>query len=136
MKQKWSNKWTGSKQSRKQRKYKENAPLHIRRKFMSANLSPPLRKRYKKRSLPVRKGDEVRVMTGSLKGKKGKVERVDLKKGKVYIESVKMKKPDGSEIHKPVRPSNLQITDPDLDDKMRLKKLERKKEKTKKEKAK
>ncbi|MCW1309534.1 MAG: 60S ribosomal protein L26, partial [Candidatus Nanoarchaeia archaeon] len=35
----WSKKWKSSKKPSKQRKYRYNAPLHIRRKFLSVNLS-------------------------------------------------------------------------------------------------
>jgi len=42
MKQKFSTTWKASKQPRKQRKYSANAPLHIKRKMLSANLSKTL----------------------------------------------------------------------------------------------
>ena len=50
MKKKYSNSWKGSKQPRKQRKYRANAPLHTRHKMASANLSKELRKKYSKRN--------------------------------------------------------------------------------------
>ena len=59
MKRKFSNSWISSKQVRKQRKYRYNAPLHRKRRFLSAPLSKELRKDYGKRSLVVKKGDEV-----------------------------------------------------------------------------
>ncbi len=62
MKKKFSDKWKASKLPRKQRKYLANAPLHIKRKFLSANLSKELRKKHGKRSIPIRKGDTVRIM--------------------------------------------------------------------------
>lgn len=125
---KWSNKWVSSKQPRKQRKYRHQAPLHTRQKFVSAHLSEVLRKRFGKRSLPVRKGDEVRVMRGSDKGFKGKVERVNLKQGRIYIDGLNLKKVDGSEVLKAVNPSNVTITDPRMDDKRRQAIVERSKE--------
>jgi large subunit ribosomal protein L24 len=125
MKKEWSRKWAASKQPRKQRKFRINAPVHTRRKFISAHLSPVLRKRYNRRSMGVRKGDEVMVMTGSMKGKKGLVERVDLKKSKVYIDNIKIKKSDGSEIMRAIEPSNIMITVMKVDDKKRGKALER-----------
>ena len=121
MKKEWSGRWSSSVQPRKQRKFRANAPLHVLRRFISSSLSPALRERYKRRSMPVRTGDEVRVMRGSKKNLKGLVERVDLKAGKIYIDSMKTKKTDGSEIHTPIDPSNIQITVLNLDDKMRLK---------------
>ncbi|RLJ08138.1 MAG: 50S ribosomal protein L24 [Candidatus Aenigmatarchaeota archaeon] len=126
MKKEWSSKWKSSKQPRKQRKYRYRAPLHIRRKFVSANLSPELRKKYGKRSVPIRKGDEVVVKRGDFKGVRGKVERVDLKSCRVWIDSVKVKKADGSEVLRPIDPSNLQIVSLNLDDKKRVEVLARK----------
>ena len=50
MKRKFSKSWKSSKQPRKQRKYSANAPLHLKRKLLSVNLSKELRKKYGKRS--------------------------------------------------------------------------------------
>ena len=49
MKKDFSKSWKSSRQPRKQRKYVFNAPLHIRHKLVSANLSKELRKKYGKR---------------------------------------------------------------------------------------
>ncbi len=125
MKKEWSNKWVSSKQPRKQRKYRHNAPMHVRQKFVSAHLSEVLRKRFGKRSLTLRKGDEIKVMRGKDKGFKGKVERIDLKTSKIYIEGLNVKKVDGSEVLKPVNPSNLLIMESKMEDKMRQMIIER-----------
>jgi len=119
MKKSWSSKWKGSSQRRKQRKYRHNAPLHVKHKFMGSNLSPELRKRFGKRSMPVRKGDEVEIMRGNSKGVKGTVERVSLKSCAVYLEGLNVKKVDGSEVLKPVQPSNMRILSMNMDDKAR-----------------
>ena len=55
MKKTHSTKWKASKQPRKQRKYRFNAPLHISGKFLSTHLSPELREVYKRRSIRVKK---------------------------------------------------------------------------------
>lgn len=115
-----------SKKPSKQRKMLYNAPLHIRHKFLSAHLSKDLIKRWKKRSLSVRKGDEVKVMRGEFKGTIGKISDVDLKRLKVYIENVKRKKVSGEEVHVPVSPSNLLLINPVMDDKKRLDIINRK----------
>jgi large subunit ribosomal protein L24 len=60
-----------------------------------------------------------------LKGKTGIVERVDINSEKVYIEGLKVKKVDGSEVPKSFRTSNLQITELKLDDKLRQAVIER-----------
>lgn len=119
MKQKFSKSWKTSKQPRKQRKYLANAPLHLRKKFVGANLSKELRKKYGKRSIPIRKGDSVKVMRGKFKGKQGKVTQVKLKTSKIIIEGIQIKKRDGSKVNAPMRPSNLQIIELNLEDRKR-----------------
>ncbi len=134
MKVKFSRHWVRSRSPRKQRKYIANAPLHIRKKFLSVNISKELRERYNTRNVVVRKGDVVRVMRGSFKGVEGKVVRVNFKKIKVYVDAVKRKKTDGSEVLVPIHPSNLQIIDLNLEDEKRLKKLREKRASAKPEK--
>lgn len=125
MKQLWSSKWKSSIQPRKQRKFRHNAPLHIRHKLVSANLSPAMRREFGRRSMPLRKGDEVEVMRGSFRELRGVVERTDLKACKVYVDKIKIKKVDGSEVLKALEPSNLRITKMGLEDKRRQRALER-----------
>ena len=114
-----------SKKLRKQRKFLHKAPLHLRRKMISAHLSKELREQYKRRSLPLRKGDEVKVMRGEFKGTVGKVVRINTKKYKVYVDTVKRKRSVGTEYLVPLSPSNLMIVKLNLDDKYRMKILER-----------
>ena len=121
MKNEFSKTWNSSTQPRKQRKFRHNAPLHIRQKLVSAALDKILRKVVGKRSLPVRKGDDVVIMRGEFKKTSGKVSRVDLKKLKVYIDSVKSKKGSGQEIEAPIDPSNIKIINLGSDDKRRIK---------------
>ena len=84
MKLKFSKDWKKSTQPRKQRKYRYNAPLNIKSKFMSSHLSKELKAKYNKRNIEVRKGDTVKVVRGQYKGKTGKVDRVSIKKTKAY----------------------------------------------------
>lgn len=114
-----------SKKPRKQRKFLREAPLHIRRKIISAHLSKELREKYKRRSLPLRKGDEVKIMRGEFKGTIGKIVRIDTKNYKVYIDTAKKKRTVGTEYLVPISPSNLMIIKLNLDDKYRMKILER-----------
>jgi large subunit ribosomal protein L24 len=120
MKQKFSTHWNASIQPRKQRKYTANAPLHIRHKFVSANLSKDLRKKYSRRSFPVRKNDEIKIMRGEFKGKKGKIESVDLKYSRVIISGIFRTKKDGTKVQVYFNPSNLQIQELSMDDKKRI----------------
>jgi large subunit ribosomal protein L24 len=115
-----------SKKPRKQRKFLYEAPLHLRRKLLSAHLSKELIKKYKTRSLPVRKGDEVLIMRGKFKGKGGKVVRVDTKKYRIYVEGITIKKTSGQERLFPIHPSKVKITRLDLSDKYRKEILGRK----------
>ena len=107
-------------QPRKQRKALYTAPLHIRRKLMSANLSKDLRADIGKRSLPIRVGDKVHVVRGDFKGHEGKVESIDAKRYKVTVEGVTLSKPDGNAVMLPIHPSNLMIIEADLKDERRL----------------
>ena len=128
MKQEFSTSWLSSKQPRKQRKYVYNAPLHLKHKFLSSLLSKDLRKKYGKRNLPLRKGDEVLIMRGSFKKKKAKVSSVNLKRTLAILEGIQRTKKDGSKVNIPFHPSVLQIVSLNLDDKKRLDSLNRKSE--------
>jgi large subunit ribosomal protein L24 len=132
MKKHFSTSWLSSKQPRKQHKYRHNAPLHVRHKFLSSLLSKELRKKHGKRSLPVRKGDEVLVMRGSFKKKKAKVTSVNVKSEKVYLEGMQRTKKEGTKVPVPFHASVLQIISLNLDDKERSSSLQRGKSKEKK----
>jgi large subunit ribosomal protein L24 len=109
MRKEFSKAWKASKQPRKQRKYAANAPLHIKRKKLTVNLSKELRKGNGKRSKIVRKEDKVKIMVGKFKGKTGKVTGIFTKIGKVEIEGIQVKKQDGSNVLVKLQPSNLQL---------------------------
>lgn len=126
MKTKFSSSWKKSKQPRKQRKYRRNAPLHIKQKFVSAHLSKELRKKYNRRSMNLRKGDSVKIARGQFKNKSGKVDEVRVKKTSVYVSGVELVKRDGTKSRYPIHPSNLIITELNMDDKMRNKIIGRK----------
>lgn len=129
MKREFSKFWKSSKKGRKQRKYLANAPHHIRRNFVSSNLSKELRKRYGKRSFPLRKGDSIRVLRGKFRGKTGKIDRIDLKNLKVSVEGVQLTKKDGTKVNVMLQPSKLQIIELNLEDKERaVKKAEKREE--------
>lgn len=115
-----------SAQPRKQRKFQRNAPLHKRQKMLAAPLSKELKEKYKRRSMPVRKKDIVKVVRGEYKGVKGEVLRVNLDRYKIYVDGVKEVKADATNVEGAVDPSNVIITDLYLDDKNRRKILERK----------
>ncbi len=126
MKKLFTKTWKSSKKPRKQRKYRVKSPLHIKGKFLNTNLNKDLRKKYGKRNARIRKGDKVKILRGQFKKKEGKVERVDIKKGVIYVNKVEVEKKDGSKAQKQINPSNVMITELNLDDKKRKEKLERK----------
>jgi len=115
------------KNPRKQRKRFFNAPTHLRHKSMSAPLSKELAASRGVRSLPVRKGDTVRIMRGDNKGFEGKVSRVALNEYRIYMEGLTREKVDGTNIFLSIHPSKVQIRRFNMDDKWRRDILSRKK---------
>ncbi len=84
-----------------------SAPLHSRHKHLSAPLSRELREKYKTRSLPVRKGDRVRVLTGDFKKLEGDIVEVDMKRGFIQVEGGAVTKADGTQVPRMIHPSNV-----------------------------
>lgn len=119
-----------SKRPGTQRKRMYEAPLHRRWAELHALLDAPLRKKYGRRSLPVRKGDTVRMMRGAVMvGEKvtrhmdAKVAEVDLKRGKIHLENVTLKNAKGKQVWVPIDPSNVVIVKLDLSDVRRRERL-------------
>lgn len=115
------------KNPRKQRERLFNAPAHIRHKLMSAHLAPDLVKSHGIKSLPVRKGDTVRIMRGDHEGFEGKISTVDLANYRIFVEGLTREKVDGTVIFVSVHPSKVLIKTLNLDDKWRKRTLQRKK---------
>jgi large subunit ribosomal protein L24 len=134
MKRKFSTHWNSSTQPRKQRKYAANAPLHLKKKLLTANLSKELRKKHNRRNIVAKKGDTVKIMKGKFKNKHGKIISIDVKTSKIKIEGIMVKKQDGSKVGVKIHPSNLQIIELNLEDKRRIKTMNKDKiEKAEKE---
>ena len=109
----------------KNRKRRFNAPHHVRRKFLSAPLSPSLKTQYGTRSMPVIRDDTVTITKGDRRLTEGKVLRVDMKRIKIYVEGVTRTRMDGSTAQIPIRPENVMITRLNLDDAKRREILDR-----------
>jgi len=124
MKRLFSNKWNASRRVSKQRKFRFNAALHTKQKFTSCHLSKTLREKHKRRSVNLRVGDKVKILRGQYKGRENKVEKVDLKKERIYVTGIDHFKKDGAKFMIPLKVSNLMITELNLDDKKRKQKLE------------
>ncbi len=108
------------------RKHQANAPTHIKRKYVSAPLSPALKTQYGARTMTIVENDTVSITKGDRKMAEGKVLRVNTKDSKVYIEGVTRTRLDGSTVQIPVRAENVMITKLNLDDNRRKAILERK----------
>lgn len=116
---KFSTDWKRSAQPRKQHKYRYNAPLHVRQKLVHVHLSKDLRQKHGSRAMQVRKGDKVKVLRGKFRKQEGKVERVLLKRERVFVTGMDYVKKNGTKIPVPFQPSNLMIVTLDMADKRR-----------------
>ncbi len=116
----WSSSWKSSTDPQKQRKYRQNAPNHVKDNFISANLSEVIREELDTRNLGLRNGDRIKVMRGDHKGREGIVNRIDRDNQKVYVNGITETAVDGSKNQVPLRPSNLQIQGLNLSDEKRV----------------
>lgn len=87
---------------------------------MGAMLSPELREEHKIKSIPIHSGDTVKVMRGDHKGTEGKVAVVNLTSMTITVDGVSVTKSDGTEVPRPVQPSNVMITKLETKDERRL----------------
>lgn len=110
---------------RKQRLFRFNAPMHSRQHFLHVHIDKALRAKLnlRKRAVQISKGDSVKVIAGGKKGATGKVTNVDLRTGRITIDSLTKKNARGREFNIPISASNVYITDLNLTDKYRASKL-------------
>ena len=99
---------------------------------MAAPIDRGLRKRQMEKgfmypkSMSVRKGDRVMLVRGEGKSKSATiVAKVDRKARKIYVEGFTYFKSDGTELQRPIDPSNVVIINPDWADIRRRKLLTR-----------
>ena len=122
---------SASKQPRKQRKARYNAPPHVKRKMMAAHLcgdsGNDLIGEYNIRSLTVVKGDLVRIVRGDkdIVGKEALVTDIFTKNMRIGLEGINTSKADGSEIVRKIDPSNVIIVKLNLSDPRRKEKLDK-----------
>ena len=116
---------SSSKKPRKQRRSQFNLPYHQRRKFLAAHLEGSLIEKYDVRAVPIVKKDIVKIMRGEFRGHEGAVASVDTRHHKITIDKVTIKKADGTQIARPIDPSNVLITKLNLEDPWRRRNLER-----------
>ena len=103
----------------------KTVPHHKRGKMLSAHLSDELRAKYGTRSLPIRKGDTVKIMRGEYAGVEGKVVAVYREIGRIAVEGVTREKIAGGTAPVKIHASKVMITALNLEDKWRQKILER-----------
>jgi large subunit ribosomal protein L24 len=87
-------------------------------------LEKKLADKYKLRSVQLRKGDTIKVLRGDFRDREGKVAKVNLKAGSIEVDGVTVHKADGSEVARPIHPSNVIVTKLEVKDKRRMSKLE------------
>jgi large subunit ribosomal protein L24 len=91
---------------------------------MHARLEKKLADKYKLRNVQIRKGDTIKVLRGDFRDREGKVAKVNLKDETIEVDGVTVHKADGSEVSRPIHPSNVIVTKLELKDKRRMSKLE------------
>ena len=90
---------------RTQRRLYFSAPSSIKRRLMSCHLSKSLRNEHKIRALPIKRGDEVKVLKGKFKGKSGKVVQVYRRRNIIHVDKMQRDKQNGQTVFVPIRPS-------------------------------
>ena len=105
-----------SKAPKKQRKQIHTAPIHANRNRLKCRLDEFLQEEYGLRSLPVKKGDLVKIMRGQFRDTEGKVIAVHYADVAVFLDNATVTKSDGKEANIPVHPSNLMLVKLELDD--------------------
>ena len=113
-----------TRQPRKQRNQKRDAPLHEKQKQVRATLTADLREEYGQRNVRVNAGDTVEVLRGDHAGEEGEVLKVDLRDEVIHVEEVTVEKTDGEEVPRPLDASNVRVTELDLEDEVRQERLE------------
>lgn len=101
---------------RRQRRAGYNATTFERRLRMTVPLSRELRARFHRRSVPVRKGDTVRVMKGSYVGREERVQKVDRRGYTVTLDNVTLKTGEEKLKPLPIRTNHLLLVRLNLGD--------------------
>ena len=98
----------------------------ILNKQICAPISKELRKKYSRRSIRIMTDDTVKVVRGEYKGLTGKVTKISTETSGIAIEGNKKEKLKGEKIDVYIHSTNMIITSLNIDDKWRLKILEKK----------
>ncbi|CBK25269.2 uncharacterized protein [Blastocystis hominis] len=76
---------------------------------MSSPLSEALKNKYNVNAMPIVKGDKVKILRGSYKGKEGKVTEVYRKKWVIHVEGINRDKVNGSSAKVGIDASKVEI---------------------------
>ena len=114
---------TTSSSPRRQRKALYTASTFERRRRMTVPLSRELRGRFQRRSVPVRKGDTVRVLAGSFVGREERVAKVNRRDYSVTLDNVTLKTAEEKLKPLALRTSHLVLTRLNLADPWRRRAL-------------
>ena len=98
-----------SKQPRKQRKALYNLSNFQKSKLLTTRVADFLREEYGIKKLPLRVGDQVRVLNGEFKDFEGEVIKVT-KNQRVQVKECVFDKNDGTQFHPSIHVSKLVIT--------------------------
>ena len=98
-----------SSKRRTNRKKFYEADSNKKRIFMSSKLEKNLKKVYDRKTIPLRKGDEVKITRGNHRGKVGNIVQISRKGIFLYISTVTFKKMKGDEAYSPIHPSNVEV---------------------------
>ncbi len=108
---------------RRQRRALYNASTFERRRRMTVPLSRELRGRFGRRALPLRKGDTVRVLSGSFVGREERVAKVNRRDYSVTLDNVTLKTAEEKLKPLALRTSHLVLTRLNLADPWRRRSL-------------
>ena len=100
-----------------------HVPKHVRDAMICSSLADNLREQYTRKSVRVKKGDNVRVMRGEYSGIEGKIEKVNTQRGTLAIEGVQREKVRGGNVKVQIHASNVQVIGLNLEDKLRENRL-------------
>ncbi len=103
------------------------------RKLLAAPLSEELQTAQGRRSYPVRKGDTVKIVRGDYAGVEGKVNDIDARGQRLFVEGVTREMTSGTSTNVSVHSSKVMITKLNLDDKWRSESIKLTQEKPGKE---
>lgn len=104
---------TKSAKPRKQRLYKINAPMHIKRKFLILHIAKQLRQKIgiKQKRIGARSGMKVKVIKGKYKKREGLISRISISECRLYIEGISQRNARGREKLIGISPSNVEVID-------------------------